>query len=540
MPDVLVAALQSLGGLGLFLLGMSLMTEGLKSLAGPGLRTTLRRYTRSPGTGALSGAALTTLVQSSSATTVTAVGLVGAGLLTFPHALGVIFGANLGTTATGWLVAVFGFKISLSAVAMPLVFVGALLRLIARYPLDALGRAIAGFAVIFIGLGVLQDGMASFQGVVTPESFPGDGLFGRLQLVGIGIVLTLVTQSSSAGVATAMTALHAEAIGLGQAAAMVIGMDIGTTVTAAVATIGGNSAVKRTGYAHVIYNVLTAMLALILLGPYLRMVGDMHLEEDPELLLVGFHTLFNGLGVLMVIPVTRQFAGLMERLVPAKEPVLTRRLERTLKKDPLVALDAVCETIHEIAAFSLAVLRPVFEGTPQGSLDVALQPAEQALREAHTYLGEVAIGRDKHASRRAVHVMLSIDHLDRVLGRLRQHERIETIVERADFRAAARTLNVIAERLEAWVRDPGVETIEADAESAWQELSAGQDSFRREVLEGAAAGVIDGEEALRRLDAMRWLVRVAHHLWRLTHHLEAARLRKPPPAEAPQAERESD
>ncbi|MBT8495558.1 MAG: Na/Pi symporter, partial [Deltaproteobacteria bacterium] len=307
------AILQSIGGLGLFLLGMSLLTDGLKTLAGSSLQRILRRFTRNPTTGAVSGAVVTAVVQSSSATTITAVGLVGAGLLTFPHALGILFGANIGTTATGWLVAVFGFKVPLGTIAMPLVLVGVLLRLFASDRLAALGYSLAGFAVIFIAIGIMQSGMANLEGLVTPESFPGNDLLGRLELVAIGVAITLVTQSSSAGVATAMTALHTGTIGFEQAAALVIGMDVGTTVTAVLATLGGSAAVKRTGYAHLIYNLMTGTMAFALLTPYINVAELLGSSSDPELFLVGFHTFFNTLGVLLVLPLAGRFGRLMER-----------------------------------------------------------------------------------------------------------------------------------------------------------------------------------------------------------------------------------
>ena len=195
------AALEAIGGLGLFLIGMSVMTDGLRRLAGRGLRTVLRRFTRSPSSGAAVGATTTAIVQSSSATTVAAVGLVGAGAMTFAQSLGIIFGANLGTTVTGWLVLLFGFKVELGTLAFPIVFAGALGITFGRGRWTALGYALAGFGLLFIGIDLLQGGMAGLEGRLTPDSFPPDTWRGRLQLVGLGVLITLITQSSSAGVA---------------------------------------------------------------------------------------------------------------------------------------------------------------------------------------------------------------------------------------------------------------------------------------------------------------------------------------------------
>src|SRR5271167_205400 len=161
-----------LGGVGLFLLGMTVMTEGLKALAGSSLRTVLSKAAATPLSGAFWGAVVTLLVQSSSATTMTTIGLVSAGLMTFPQGLGLVFGANIGTTGTGWLVAAFGVRISLTAWALPIVFVGALLKVVGRGRLAAAGAAIAGFALILVGLSTLQDGMGGLAEQLHPSDLP--------------------------------------------------------------------------------------------------------------------------------------------------------------------------------------------------------------------------------------------------------------------------------------------------------------------------------------------------------------------------------
>ena len=179
------------GGLGLFLLGMVVLTEGLRQLAGSALRRLLSEFTKTPIRGVAAGAMSTAVIQSSSATTVTAVGFVGAGLLTFPHGLGIVLGANIGTTVTGWIVAIVGFKLHLGLIVLPLVLVGVLLRLFSNTRLRHIGWALAGFGLLFVGIDAMQQGMAQFEGTITPDDFPEDTLFGRLQLVLLGIVMRL-------------------------------------------------------------------------------------------------------------------------------------------------------------------------------------------------------------------------------------------------------------------------------------------------------------------------------------------------------------
>ena len=234
----LTTAITILGGLGLFLLGMNLLTDGLRGMAGTDLRGLLRRAVRGPCSGVATGAVVTGLVQSSSATTMMTIGLVSAGLLTFNQAVGVVLGANVGTTSTSWLVALLGLKFSIGSAALPLIFAGAMLRMMGRGRAVPGGLAMAGFGLLFVGIGMLADGMSGIAERFSPSDMPGATLAGRAALLGIGCALTIVTQSSSVAAAATLSALHAGAIGLDQAMAMVVGQNIGTAVSSAVAAIG--------------------------------------------------------------------------------------------------------------------------------------------------------------------------------------------------------------------------------------------------------------------------------------------------------------
>ncbi len=260
--------MEAAGGLGIFLLGMIIMTDGLKALAGGTIHRWLMRFTKSPLSGAATGAVGTAILQSSSATTVAAVGFVAAGLMEFSQALGIIFGANVGTTVTGWIVALFGFKLKITALAMPLVLVGALTKLLGRGGVGRVGYAIAGFGLIFVGIGLMQEGMEGFRHLVSFADLPADTWYNRLQLFFLGMLFTLVTQSSSAGVAATLTALYAGLVTFEQAAVLVVGMDVATAVTAVIASIGSSVQAKRTGFSHLIYNFFTGAMALLLVTPY--------------------------------------------------------------------------------------------------------------------------------------------------------------------------------------------------------------------------------------------------------------------------------
>jgi phosphate:Na+ symporter len=397
-PNVIGSVLLCLGGLGLFLLGMVVLTDGLRALAGRALRRVLSRFTRSPVSGAMTGALTTAVVQSSSATTVATVGFVGAGLLTFPQALGIVLGANVGTTVTGWLVALLGFKLELGLAALPIVLVGVLIRLLTEGRASAVGFALAGFGLIFVGISLLQEGMGGFVGIITPESFPGDTWTGRLLLVMFGIAFTLVTQSSSAGVAMALAAVNASAMTVQQAAATVIGMDIGTTATAVLATIGGSVHAKRTGYAHAMYNLFAGTAAFLILVPFMHALerfAPRLLASEPELVLVGFHTFFNLLGVSIALPFAPKLAGLLVRLAPLKVIPFARRLDHSLLDAPAAALDALGTTLADLTATTFEMILQLLSTTRARGVEARVGQIRQALSETRTYVESIRSSPDE-------------------------------------------------------------------------------------------------------------------------------------------------
>jgi phosphate:Na+ symporter len=507
---------------------MVVMTRGLETLAGSRLRKVLAEFTKSPVSGAATGAGATIVVQSSSATTVAAVGFVSAGLLTFPQALGIIFGANIGTTVTGWIVAIFGFKLKIAVFAPPLVLLGVLLHLFSKRRLAAIGFAVAGLGLLFVGISTLQTGMAGLKGVVTPDSFPGDHFTGRLLLVGIGALITLVTQSSSAGVATALTAVNTGTITFPQAAAMVIGMDVATTVTAAIATLGGSTDTKRTGYAHVIYNVLTGIGAFFLLYGYTGAVDAVApgaLIRNPEIALVGFHTLFNGLGVLIVLPFTHQFAALIVRLVPDRPVRFTQRLGTNLYRTPAVAIEAVRATLKELSGEVFSqLIGELNQGVAESNLATILETNE-ALRQTREYLEPIDTSRDhqtlfpRHLS--SIHI---IDHLRRLIDRLQETERADRARTETALQPLtsdlSRTLN---DAMNAFQEDNGEDTEDA-LRTVWEDFVQRTEVFRERMIEDAASGREDAYSTIGNLDALRWLQRVAYHAWRIVHHVRRTRI----------------
>lgn len=307
------------GGLALFLLGMSMMTDGLKTFAGAGLRQLLAQGTATPLRGVLSGVVVTALVQSSSAVTIATIGFVNAGMLTLRQALGVVFGTNVGTTMTGWLVSLVGFGWKIDNLALPLLTVGVVMRLAAdQHRLRGFGDALAGFGLFFLALSLLQGAFADFAAAHgTALVSTGSGLAGLAAAVVAGILVTTLTQSSSAALAIILSAASSGLVDLPAAAAAVIGANIGTTSTAALAAIRATAAAKRLALGHIAFNLVTGAIALLLLPLVLaivaRLAAVLEIGSGAAPFLALFHTSFNVLGVLIMLPLARRLADRLER-----------------------------------------------------------------------------------------------------------------------------------------------------------------------------------------------------------------------------------
>lgn len=366
-------AASTAGGVGLFLLGMTMMTDGLRLLAGPSLARMLAGATRNRWMALGSGIAVTAIVQSSSAVTVAAIGFVNAGLLGLTPALWVLFGANVGTTMTGWLVALIGLKFKIEALALPLIGLGAVLRLTGEGRRHgSLGAALAGFGVLFLGISMLQQ---SFTGLAAQVTLPQvGGVQGVVVLIGVGMLLTVLMQSSSASMAIALTAAQGGLLGLQDAAAMVIGANIGTTVTAMIAAIGATPNARRTASAHVVFNGLTGLVALVLLPWMVKAIGmarsALGLSPEPAVELALFHTVFNVLGVALMWPISdRLDQWLRARFRTREEDAAQAQfLDKNVLQVPALALDALRREVARIGHVTVRMARTALSGTDPATL----------------------------------------------------------------------------------------------------------------------------------------------------------------------------
>jgi len=359
-----------IGGLGLFLLGMWLMTDGLKVAAGRSLRAILARWTRTRWHGLLAGFVFTALVQSSSAVTVATIGFVNAGLLNLNQAVWVLFGSNVGTTVTGWLVSLIGLNVKVEALALPLLGLGMILRLTGPGSRrGALGEAIAGFGLFFMGIAILRNAFAGLATQIDPAAFASTGILGDALFLLGGFMLTTLMQSSSASIAIALSAAAGGLIALEPAAAMVIGANLGTTSTGLLAVIDATANARRVAMSHVIFNLVTAVVALLLLPllvgatEWLRTAAD--LPEGPATVLALFHTLFNLLGVALMWPLADPLVRWLSRRFGTVEEneARPRYLDATLLTVPALAVDALGRELDRLGSLSLRFSLAVLSGS---------------------------------------------------------------------------------------------------------------------------------------------------------------------------------
>lgn len=332
-----------LGAMGMFLYGMNLMSSGLQKAAGDRLRGFLSAMTSNPFKRVMTGVGITALIQSSSATTVMVVSFVNAGLLTLVQAIGVIMGANIGTTITAWMVSLLGFKADISILAVPLMLLGFLFSNSKSNQKKNIGELIVGFSLLFLGLSFMKESVPDLR--QTPEvlefvrQWSGYGFWSVLIFLGVGTILTLILQSSSATMAITLIMLSMGWIPFPMACAMVLGENIGTTITANIAASVANPAAKRAALSHTIFNVFGVIWALILFKPFLGVVGKLiELLGYPNPASEGFmvsdsdgadgtaalyglsmlHTLFNVINTMLLVWFTSLIAKTVTKLV--KEP----------------------------------------------------------------------------------------------------------------------------------------------------------------------------------------------------------------------------
>ena len=333
--------IQILGALAFFIFGMKMMSEGIQRAAGSQLRNILRNMTKNRYIGVLTGFLITALVQSSSATTVMTVSFVNANLLSLMESAGVMMGANIGTTITGWLVSILGFKVKLSAYSIPLFAIGVPMLFSQRGKTKFWGEFIIGFAILFLGLSELKHAVPNIKSnpeiLSWLENFSQNGLLSRLFFVLVGTILTIVVQSSSAAMAITLTMCAQGWLPFDVSAAMILGENIGTTITAELASLVGNTTAKRSARIHSLFNLIGVSWMVLLLPFFLPVMSkflvdilgfdDPYSAEGMALGLSAFHTSFNMMNVLLLLGFVPWLVKVATNTVKEKEDEDSEKLK---------------------------------------------------------------------------------------------------------------------------------------------------------------------------------------------------------------------
>ncbi|GAB6051655.1 hypothetical protein JCM17960_04750 [Magnetospira thiophila] len=308
-------------GVALFLFGMLFLEQGFHSFTGGALEKLLKlttdRLWKSIGFGMLA----TTVLQSSSLVSVITISFLGSGLILLPAGIGIIFGANIGTTTGAWLVAGFGLKVNIAAYAMPMLVFGVILIFQKSKGMKGVGYILAGLGLLFLGIHHMKEGFEAFKSNIDLAAYAMPGLGGLLAFCGIGIFATVVMQSSHATLVLILTGLSAGQITYENALALAIGANIGTTITAIIGAMSSNYQGKRLAGAHLMFNMTTGAIAIIFIGPFIWAVDHVAVtfgipEDDYALKLAVFHTIFNLVGVIVMTPLIDRMVNLLERLIP--------------------------------------------------------------------------------------------------------------------------------------------------------------------------------------------------------------------------------
>lgn len=557
--------LSLIGALGLFIFGMKVMSDSIQKVAGNKLRKILEAMTSNRLFGVLTGLLITTMVQSSSATTVMVVSFVNAGLLSLIQSIGVIMGANVGTTVTGWLISALGLgKFSIASMCLPIIAVGFPLMFSSREKLKLWGEVLLGFAILFLGLNFMKEAVGGLQneellGFVKNISYEGEPYIKQfltvLLFVGIGTLLTIVVQSSSAAMALTLVMCNEGWISFTLAAAIILGENIGTTITANLAALIGNVHAKRAARAHFVFNVFGVMWMLAVFPFFVKIIAGLSTDMfgfDPMVTptaipaaLALFHTTFNVLNLLLLVGFTSFIAKVVIRMVPSRS-----------EDDEVFSLDyigsgmmetpelSILEARKEVVKFA-DIVRRAFKYVPR----LVTEMDEKKLRyytdqlekyeditdrmelEISTYLSKAAKGELSSAGGHQVRSMLNIaNYLERIGDIYLEISRNLTMrkKKKAYFTQEMRdrvselsalvksSLDLMVENLEAYERDIDfvrAEELENQIDEAYRHL-------RKEYIQKVESGKFQVRSGVYYSDLIAELERIGDHVIGVTESLK--------------------
>ena len=522
---------QLLGGLGLVLLGMELLTDGLKRASGPSLRQLISKATQSKQRAFATGVGVTALVQSSSAVTLATLGFVSAGLMSLGQALPLLFGSNIGTTLTGWLVALLGFKLKITAYMLPLIGLGVAVKLFSGgRNFGHYGHAIAGFGLFFLGLDFIS---AAFDGL--SETLPlrqlGSGSLALLLFVVAGVVITVLTQSSSASMAIALSMLSTETISLSAACALVIGANIGTTTTALLGAIGSLPNAKRIALAHLVFNTQTAIMGVALLSIVANMIDARGLSFlDPVIALALFHTLFNMMGVMFIWPMMGALERWLQRRFVAKSELDAKPqfITKALLVTPDLAVVGINRELSRANQMSSALARAALssEGQDQALLRQSRDSLLSLLQHIYAFNQQLAHQDISEAIAETLPLSIRVGRYIGEIGRLSTElSHYQTILDELNDTGLLHSLDDFKQESVALIDACEISSAQdvqgIDAHRAMRALQLSYQNLKHELLEKTVEGVISTTESAQLLEYLSMIRRLASQAEEASSHWSA-------------------
>ncbi len=552
-----------LGGLSLFLYGMKTMSEGLQKVAGNKLRKALKTLTNNRFSGVFTGFFITAAIQSSSATTVMLVSFVNAGLMNLTESLGVILGANIGTTVTGWLVAILGFKVKISLFALPAITLGFFSRFIGKQRLTDWGEVLLGFGILFFGLTLMKDALGdlkhSHEVVELMSTYRASSLLSTIMVIAAGSAVTMIIQSSSATMALTMTLASQNLIDYPTCAALVLGENIGTTITANIAAIGTSAVAKQAARAHLIFNVMGVVWVLIVFEGFLNFVdfvvpGSI-LTASPEQAgrmipdhLAAFHTMFNIINTLLFLPLLKilaRGARLLVRAPEQKEPTRLRYLYWGLINTPPLAIEESKRELARMADMVLGMLDSVMElfnkerKSPDdyekyakkiGDMEIVVDGLEREITEF--LVSVIRNTTSKDLSEEISEILNAVSNLERIGDHceilLKQIRRIEEN-ELSFTENATRDINKIAKRVRdqlELINDNITQrktAIMSAANNVEGEINAMRHEMKKGHIDRLNRGVCDVNQGLIFIDMLNSFEKIGDHAYNIAQSISGVR-----------------
>lgn len=527
--DIQTLLFEFFGGLGIFLLGIKFMGDGLQKSAGNRLRDILDRFTSNPLLGVLAGAVVTVLIQSSSGTTVLTVGLVNAGFMTLRQAIGVIMGANIGTTVTAFIIG-----IDIGEYALPILAVGAFLIFFFKKPIiNALGQAVFGFGALFFGLELMSSGMKPLRSLEAFHELTVSMSDSPILGVVIGTVFTLIVQSSSATVGILQGLFSEGAITLNAAIPVLFGDNIGTTITAMLAAIGASVAARRAAFTHVFFNLIGTIIFLILLIPFVAFATFLQtkLNLNPEMTIAFAHGSFNVMNTIIQFPFIAALAWLVTKIIPGKDTTIEYKPQFLdpifIERSSALALDQAKKEIvrmGEYACKGLEESNRYLTTSSQKHSDMAMQ-IEGAInnldRNITDYLVTIS-GRSlsEQESERHTALMDSVRDIERI------GDHFENLIELVDYKISNKVhisekamgeLNTMFELTTSTVKQAVDALNESDREKALEviqreeEIDKMERDYRKRHIIRMNEGRCSGSAGIVFVDIISNLERIGDH-----------------------------